>query len=222
MEKKLEQVQKVGQLEGTAQLIVATEETKKSILRKPIFGDASKTIVCCVCGKAKPMTSEYFWIYRDFRKGKTIEENVYWQGPKASKDSIGCKECYKAYRRELLAKQKPKETKKPKEASKELRENKPKEKVAKIPKKTKDKKIAKVELGTADRQIAKANKIHKDIQAELEGEESKKDKVKSKSLDTNRARKGLGFTNLPFLVTNNKDETKQVIKVQSHYIIKKV
>jgi hypothetical protein len=100
---------KTGTLEGKIKLVKPKKESKRSVI-----GDASKTLECSVCHKVKPMTSEYFWIYRDSRKGPKLEDNIYWQGPKSSKETktIGCKCCYKEYRKKLLSNQK-KRTKTP-------------------------------------------------------------------------------------------------------------
>ena len=76
--------------------------------KRPIIGDPAITRECSVCHEIKPLTSQHFWIYHDLRKGASIEANLYWQGPKTSKESktIGCKSCYKAYRKKLVKKSK--------------------------------------------------------------------------------------------------------------------
>jgi hypothetical protein len=155
-----------------------------------------KSFTCPKCKKTKPLTTEHFHLR--LNKDGSL--------PSKSYDRY-CKLCYKEYWNSL-----PSHQKKPKEAKK------PKKKVAKIPKKTENKKIAKVELGIADKQIAIANKVSKDIQAEQEHKEPK-GKVKT-TPDTKHAGQ-VAFTN-PLFLTNIKDEVKQVIKVQSHYIIKEV
>lgn len=86
--------------------------------KRPVIGDASKSRECSVCHKTKPLTSENWWIYRDNRKGPNLEDNIYWQGPKAGKGLIGCKECYRAYRKGLLIGKKKSKTPKPKPEAK--------------------------------------------------------------------------------------------------------
>jgi hypothetical protein len=61
-----------------------------------------KTRVCPTCKQEKPLTHEFWFSYKDQRKGKGFLKNLYYQGPNPSNPS--CKLCYYAYRKKLAKK----------------------------------------------------------------------------------------------------------------------
>ena len=87
---------------------------------KTYIGDPTKTKVCPKCKKELSLTSQYWWIYTNMRKGEDIEANIYYPN---------CKECYKAYRKKQRAKAKRK-AKKISKSSKEGPAKSAKKKVA--------------------------------------------------------------------------------------------
>jgi len=82
------------------------EATAKTPKPKEYLGDQASSKECPNCHKVLPLTTEYWWIYRDLRKGPKIEDNVYYPN---------CRECYRNYRKKLVrkAKKKAKSSKEP-------------------------------------------------------------------------------------------------------------
>ncbi|MGB8779781.1 MAG: hypothetical protein WCD81_03930 [Candidatus Bathyarchaeia archaeon] len=78
-----------------------TEKSKPK--KREIFGDPKQSLTCSICHETKPLTTEFFWIYKDKRNGPKILDNVYFQG-KTNGKGPGCKACYKLYRKRLARK----------------------------------------------------------------------------------------------------------------------
>jgi len=100
----------------------ATKEAKaKTPKVKEYLGDQSSSKECPNCHKVLPLTTQYWWIYRDLRKGPKIEDNIYYPH---------CRECYTKYRKRLSkkAKKTSKSSKEPvasKKQSPKKKESKP-------------------------------------------------------------------------------------------------
>jgi protein-arginine kinase activator protein McsA len=88
----------------------ATKETKA----KEYLGDQASMRECPKCHMTYPLTTQYWWIFKDLRKGSKIEDNLYYPN---------CRECYKKYRKMLVRVAKRKTKSQEKVASQEPKES---------------------------------------------------------------------------------------------------